>query len=463
MRDREIGTLIRRADVGAFHPLQADWRSCLPWLVFASALFVTTGISAWTVGLSSGDRWGISEARAESLGLDVTGIDAGLTGSLTYWLVWLVPFALTLGVGSALLLSKRAAWGARSLSPAVRRGAARTFGVASCLFMAAWAWAAYRYGLLSGDGLSSIVESWSGDLQGHYAARINSFQSVDFLTQCIVYQGLPALWIYGLLACVHPSDRASSRMGAMALCIVMTALYAALVLAAHQKALLANLTLLGCFGCVAKFGPRSLGWIVVLLLAIALIVHVVMSSMIPGWTIIGTVDHITGRTGDAYPFAVLHGQHQVADGRGVPYWTVGVPVSGVEIYMNRVVGDVMFPGVEAFVALAAPSWAFASDGFVGWSIAVALLLAVLSVCGQLWRWRMPWEDREVLGVEGMFVAYYLTQVPFVGLVWWSYSFLMPLAVVLLVRQLATLAGVFATATPHRGSPFGKGAARRALP
>lgn len=449
--------------MGAVHPLRADWRTCLPWLVFAGALFVTTGVSALTVGLSAGDRWGISEARADSLELDVTGIDAGLTGDFAYWLVWLVPFALTLGTGSALLLSNRATWGVRSLSPAARRGAARTFWVASGLFMAVWVWAAYRYGLLSGDGLSSIVESWSGDLQGHYASRISSFQSVDYLTQCIVYQGLPALWIYGFLACVHPSDRASFRRWAVVRCIVMTALYAALAMAAHQKALLANVALLGCFVCVAKFGPRSLGLIVALLFAIALLVHVVMSSMIPDWTVIGTVDHITGRTGDAYPFAVLHGLHQVADGRGVPYWTVGFTMSGVELHMNRVVGDMMYPGVEAFVALAAPSWAFASDGFLGWLIAVALLLAVLAVCGQLWRWRLPWEDREVLGVEGMFVAYYLTQIPFVGLVWWSYSFLIPLAVVLLVRQSARLAGAFATATPHRGTSLEKGAGRSALP
>jgi hypothetical protein len=449
MKDPQRGLLVGGIGTGAPAVLRGDWRTCLPWLVFAGALLTTTGISALTVGLSDGQRWGIAEGRAESLELDVSGIDARLTGSTTYWMVWLVPFSLTLGIGCLLFAANRASCSARGVPPSARCGAARTFLVASALFMVAWAWAASRYGLLSASGIASIVESWSADLHGHYASRVSSFESVDFLSQCMVYQALPALWIYGLLACVHPSHCTSARGWASARFVIMTALYVLLALAAHQKALLANLGVLAAFVCVARFGPKSLGWIMALLVAVSLIVHLMMSSMVPGWTAISTIDHITGRTGDAYPFAVWRGLHQAADGRSVLHWTLGFWVPGVELHMNRTIGDIMFPGVEAFVALAAPTWAFASDGYTGWAIALLLLLVVLGCCGQLWRWRMPWEDREVLGVEGMFIAYFLTQVPFIGLIWWSYSFLAPAAVVLLVRQVTLLAAKFSTVVRHR--------------
>ncbi len=448
--------------IGASVPLvdRRNWRKCLPWLVFAAAIFTTTGIGALTVGLSGGQRWGIAEGRAESLGLDVISIDARLTGSTAYWLVWLLPFALSTAVGCWLWAANRASGGAPSVSPAARREAAGSFIVASALFVAAWTWAAYRYGLLSAGGISSIVDSWSGDLQAHYGSRVSSFESVDFLTTCIAYQGLPALWTYGLLACVQRSDCASQRRWACARLLFMTVLYVILAFAAHQKSLVANLGLLAAFVGVARFGFRYLGWMVMLLAAVALVIHFTMSSMIAGWTEISTVDHITGRTADAYPFAIWRGLHESANGAGVPFWTLGKWVPDMELHMNRTIGDLMYPGDQTFVALAAPTWAFASDGYLGWSIAVLLVLAVLGSCGQLWRLRIPWEDRDVLGIEGMFVAFLLTQVPFVGLIWWSCSIATPLITVLIVRQLTLLTATASTRmrprlSSSKGGQFGE--------
>ena len=453
---RGIDTIVPTAGRG-------DWRTCLPWLVFAGALLTTTGVSAWTVGVSDGQRWGIAEGRAESLGLDVTCIDGRLTGSAVYWLVWLVPFTLTLSVGCLLFAANRASWGVGAVPPSARQRATGTFLVAFALFMVAWTWAACQYGLLSVGDIASISESWSGNLQEHYASRVRSFESVDFLSTVILYQGLPALWIYGLIACVHRSHSASTRFWSGTRFVIMTVLYVLLALAAHQKSLLAHLGLLAAFVCAVRFGPKSLAWIMMLLLAVALMVHFMMSSMVPGWTVSSTIDHLTGRTGDSYPFAVWRGLYQAADGAGVPFWTIGKWVPGVELHMNRVIGDMMYPGDETFVALAAPTWAFASDGYTGWSIALLLLLAALGCCGHLWRWQMPWEDREVLGIEGMFAAYFLTQLPFVGLIWWSYSFLTPLITVVLVRQVTLVAATASTAGRQR-LPISKGQpARKMLP
>lgn len=388
-------------------------RCALPWLVFGLGLTVTTGVTATIVGLTDGSEWGFREGRADQLRLNTDSIDFPWR-SLAYWVVWSSPAALSLGVAFFLLVT-----GSRPerLSPPMSAVDRRAVAFAAAGFAAGWAWILSRLGGLSLSGWQSVGDSWSSALEDHYAYRAVAMQSLSLPEAALLVTGLPALFCMPASAVLRSRVKPVGVLGLAA----MFAMYSALALLAHQKLLIVMFLVLSAVVAVVFRGAR--GVLVVLALGAAgfALVNASMSYAMPKWEPVMTVDHLFGRTGDAYPFAVALGSDATGRPVGVLYWTIGVAGGDSQLHLNSVVGEIMYPGSGTMVALAAPVWAFASDGFGGWAIACTLVVAVMVAASIV----LANARRSVLaasiGCSLVVSCYWLTQVPVAGILAWSYS------------------------------------------
>ena len=412
-----------------------DWRGSLPWLFFALGLASTTGVMASIVGLTGGEWWGISSQRVVELGLNSAAVNPGIFSSWTYWLVWVVPSIASCVVGMAIVLNsdRRAVPEPVSIHPNELRVQA---AVAAVLCLVALSWALHTLNALSAAGINVIFDSWGGDLKSHYLARAESFQSAGFYTHCLVQTGIPTLLIYLFVAGTTvslPSRHKAIVLLGFATC---ASLYFVVVLAAHQKLLIVNLMTICGISVICNSRRINRKAIMVYAALIVMFIHTIMARMMPDWSLVKSIDHLIGRTGDAYPFAIMRGIESNGMSWSCLFWTIGVALPGSDPNLNVTIGETMYSGSETYVAIAAPVWAFASDGVVGWALSLVLtgvLLRFFQVPRSL---AMGCIHRRVLVIMGTLAAYYLTQVPIVGVLRWSYSVITPCVVVAIVALLS---------------------------
>ena len=423
--------------------MEVPGRCALPWIVFGLGLVGTTGISATLVAVSDGAEWGFRPGRADELFLNVDALDFPWR-RLAYWMVWGIPFVVSLAIAAILLAA-----GSRKEAPslALSREERRTVFVAVSAFLLVWAWLTIRLGGLDPATWQSVVESWSSPLEDHYAFRYAAREHLLLPESAMLISGLPALYSLAAAAVLRSSVRVPGLLGLFGL----FALYSVVALMTHQKLLIAMFLALNAVIAIALKGVRGILVALVLGVVAFVLILVTMSIAMPEWDPAMTVDHLIGRTGDAYPFAIEHGLRASERSIDVLYWTVGVAGGDVSVQLNRVIGDAMYPGSGTTVALAAPVWAFASDGFPGWLMSCVMVAIIQSVASFALVGARQSIVAAAIGCSLAVSTYWLTQLPIAGVLVWSHSVVVGVAACIAARAIARLAGRSYKQQGHRSA------------
>jgi len=392
------------------------FRRALPWLVFGLGFLITTGIGASIIGLSNGERWGLNPLRSEELGLDTKTLNDRIYGSPIYWallfLCTLVPIA-----GAMLAWLTHASPKAWTASRGVDLGLLR---IARFIYFTGIAWLLLRVAVLVPEPLQTIQGAWTGTIETHYQVR---YLVMSLLTRPefgLAYTGLLTLLaipLYHALI-VFKTKRAWFEV------MVWYAAYWVLAVALIQKLLISySLLMFGLAilssGAVGKYWKRLM-----LVGALFLVlIHTVMSSLVETWSWTSTIDHILGRSADSYPYAIDAGQqHAFSPGQYLVGSILGGPAFlGQPVNPNTDLYYTMYPDSDGAVTLAAPVWSYYDVGLSG---ALLTLGLVCGFCG-LATWSARFAHPSAAGwsiyLLMLVQSYHLTQIPILGILFWSYG------------------------------------------
>ena len=407
-------------------------RIVIPWLVFFFGFTLTTSIGAVIIGQSEGARWGLDVMRHDIMGLNVESLTDAVFKNPDYWLILLIcSLAPLAGAMLAFIFSPRSA---------VPPGAPRPLGskllLARVVFGLGIIWLLARVAIAVPSALQTIIGAWSsGVFAEHYRVRYLVMSVLSPQEFGLAYSGLLALLtlpLYEALV-VRRSARATLE------CAVWLAAYWLLAVALVQKLLISySLLLIGLSLCLAGDILAQFKRQLTVLAAFLLLIHSVMAALLPDWSYVSTIDHIIGRSADSYPYAIMISpKHDFGLGQYIVGSVLGGPAFlGEAISPNIEIYDLMYPNSDGAMAVPAPVWSYVDVGLLG---AVLTMLLVMALCWFVSRLashvtRSPWSWAIyiVLCVQ----IYHLTQMPIIGILFWSYGAIYCIVILALIWMLA---------------------------
>ena len=407
-------------------------RRILPWLVFGGGFLLTTGIGATIIGLSDGRRWGIDELRQRNLQINMDALAVLDFRGTDYWLLLALCVSIpALGIIFYWLVGSP---GQRATPPCVIGPA---LPVARLFFACGIAWILGRVFLGLPNALESIVGAWTGDIEYHYKVRYSIMAVLSPQEFGMAYTGLLILLTIPLRRALVTSRtwEAWIEFGVWILAYEFLAIVLIQKLLVSQSLLVIALSLCTAKNFVGQW--KRLGLVCGLFF---LLIHLAMSSLVSSWSATSTVDHIIGRSADSYPYAIAIGpQHSFGIGQYIVGSLLGGPhVLGTTAQYNIDLYKLMYPKNEGAVSLAAPVWSYCDVGIWG---AVITMLIISGICSatsslsryvdaSLWAWSVY--------ILFLVQIYYLTQIPIIGIIFWSYSVVYGIAALGFVRVVATL-------------------------
>jgi hypothetical protein len=303
------------------------------------------------------------------------------------------------------------------------------------VFFGGLLWIVLRVLLAIPGGIATVESAWTGTFENHYRVRYIIMGILTPHELGFAYSGLLCLLGIPLHRALisHRNTRSWIELGFW---------YSAYGLVAGilvQKLLFSFAMLIAGIGIVAAGHLlRHLKRLLLVGAILFAIVHLAMSQMLPNWSLVSTVDHIFGRTADSYPYAMsLAPRHPFALGQYLVGSVTGRPaLLGQTATYNLETYSMMYPDSDGAMAIAAPVWSYCDVGWGGLSLTMAF---IVSFCG-FTSWLSRNVDRSV-GVWSIFLllvlqAYHLTQMPVLGVLFWSYSVTYGLLAVLLVALVA---------------------------
>lgn len=407
-------------------------RRMLPWLVFVAGFLLTTGIGATIIGKSDGERWGINERRHLDLQINLEPLSWRVFEDNSYWWVLIITLLIpTCGaVFAALTTKRRAAYpnNPTKVRP-VELYAARL--VFSCIII----WLSVRVCIGIPGALETIKSAWIGSFENHYHVRYSIMSLLTPQELGLAYTGLLTL----LAIPLHRALVSHKDFASWCELFLWYGAYAFIASLLVQKLLLSYAIFLSGLA-IATSGHvfRHLGKITLICGLLFAVIHFAMSYFVQDWNITSSVDHILGRTADSYPYAITigpkysfsTGQYLVGSVTGRPSF-LGEPASyNLETY------SLMYPDSQGAMAMAAPVWSYCDVGRIG---VILTLLIICFICA-LGTWISRNVDRSVwtwsIFLMLCIQTYHLTQMPLLGVFFWSYAASYGILVLLLTNLLA---------------------------
>lgn len=407
-------------------------RRVLPWAVFAVGFILTTLIGASIIGASHGERWGLNEQRHINLQLNLYPIVPALFDRDDYWWVLAISAGIpTIGAIVVAISTPR-----RFVSPSPPTSTSSADLIAGrIVFFGGLLWIILRVSVAIPGGLATVESAWTGSFENHYQVRYTIMGILTPVELGFAYSGL--LCLLGI-----PLHRALISHRNTWSWLELGVWYSAYGLAAGilvQKLLFSFAVLIAGIGVVAAGHLlRHLKRLLLVGLILFSIVHLAMSQLLPEWSLVSTVDHILGRTADSYPYAIsLAPNHPFGLGQYLVGSVTGRPEAlGQPATYNLDTYDMMYPSSSGAMAIAAPVWSYCD---VGWGGLWLTMIFIVCFCG-LTSWLSRNIDRSI-AVWSIFLllvlqAYHLTQMPVLGILFWSYAVTYGLFAVFLVALLA---------------------------
>lgn len=389
----------------------------LPWIVFGLGFTLTTAIGALIIGLSNADRWGFDVMRHEIMGLKTGNLTDAVFRGADYWSILaicsLIPFIGVLYVYLSPVSPVANLEQKPSLGPQIR--------LARIVYFLCITWLLARVATQIPSFFQSILGAWvSGEISEHYRVRYLVASKLSAQEFGLAYSGLLTLLALPLYKALY----IKRGLRAWFEFSLWLAAYWLLALVLVQKLLISYSLFLIGVGLLLATGVFVKLKRFTLLAGVFLgVIHSAMSAFIDNWTPLSTLDHVIGRSADAYPYAIMiAGKHEFGIGQYLAGSVLGGPAFlGESISPNIEVYDLMYPGGDGAMAIAAPVWSYIDVGMLG------AILTMLIVCGICWcvskiaikflRNPFGW----VIYVFLCLQIYHLTQVPIVGVLFWSYG------------------------------------------
>lgn len=390
----------------------------LPWLIFFLGFLITSAIGATLVGLSRGDRWGLDESRHLNLMLNTRILDTGIFENPNYWYLLILCLGIS-GLG-AFLAGMSSRGRARLVMPRRPDRIGFIMHLARISFLLGCAWIAVR--VLTGlpNAPTEIWSAWTGSFEKHYEVRYEIMEILGRYEQGLAYSGLLTLLAFPLHRALIQLRQWSSWIEV----IVWFGLYAFIAILLVQK-LFISYSLLVAGMAVLSAGSLQKYWgrLTLLGTAIFMVIHLSMGTFIENWSLTSTIDHLLGRSADAYPYVFsigpVHnfslGQYLVGSILGGPGF-LGQPAS-----YNLSVYDLMYPKGGGAMAMAAPVWSYCDVGLGGAALTMLLIALICAVTARISRA----VDQSIL-IWSLYLLclvqlYHLTQMPVVGILFWGYG------------------------------------------
>lgn len=409
-------------------------RRILPWMVFAVGFILTTLIGATIIGASRGERWGIDEQRHIKMQLNLDPIFPSLFDRGDYW--WVLAISASIPLIGAIVVAITTPRTFDSLKPpASTRSADLMAG--RIVFFGILLWLGMRVLISLPGGLATIGLAWTGSFENHYQVRYVIMGILTPFELGFAYSGLLCLLGIPLHRALisHRGFRSWIELG------IWYFAYGLLAGILVQKLLFSFAVLIAGIGTVAAGHLlRHLKRLLLVCALLFVIVHIAMSQLLPDWSLISSIDHIIGRTADSYPYAMsLAPRHSFDFGQYLVGSITGRPaLLGQPATYNLETYTMMYPANDGAMAIAAPVWSYCD---VGWGGLWLTMIIIVCFCG-LTSWLSRNLDRSV-GIWSIFLlfvlqAYHLTQMPVLGILFWSYALTYGLLTMLMVTLTAYL-------------------------
>jgi hypothetical protein len=408
----------------------------LPWVVFSGGLVLTTVIGAGIIGFSLGDRWGINADRHLQLLINLDPLSPRLFERADYW--WVLAISAGVPLMGAVIAGLATPLRFRSQAPPVSARPGELIA-ARLVFFGGLLWLAARVINAIPGGFSAIQSAWGASLEEHYQFRYLVMGVLHQHELGLAYSGLPCLLGIPLhRALISRRDFWSwMELG------VWYAAYGAVAAILVQKLLISLAIFITVLGIVASGNlAKHMKRLILIAILLFAIVHITMSSLIPGWDLTSSIDHMIGRTADSYPYVMsLAPRHPFGIGQYLVGSVTGRPAFlGQTATYNLDVYNLMYPETTGAVAIAAPVWSYCDVGWGGLFLTTAFVAAFCATA----TWLSKNLDRS-LWVWCVFLlltlqVYHLTQMPVLGVLFWSYAIIYGFSTLLLVAILAYLVG-----------------------
>lgn len=409
-------------------------RRMLPWAVFSGGFILTTVIGAVITGCSHGDRWGIDENRHLALLLNMNPLSTGLFERPDYW--WVLAIAAGVPLVGAMVTALATPLRLVSVvSPSTTHS--WDLIAARIVFFGGLLWLAARILTAIPGGYPTIHYAWSTSFEEHYQIRRIVVGLLHHHELGFAYSGLPCL----LAIPLHRALISKRTFWSWLELGIWYAAYGMVAAILVQKLLISLGVLVSLFGIVTS--GNLFKHYFRLLLAGALIfgiVHFSMSNFQSDWKLSSSIDHLIGRTADSYPYVMtMAPRHQFSIGQYLVGSISGSPAFlGQTATYNIDAYELMYPETSGAVAIAAPVWSYCD---VGWGGLILTTLIVAAFCTTA-TWLSSHVDRSIWAWSIFLLLslqiYHLTQMPVIGVLFWSYAITYGLVSLFLVALVAHL-------------------------
>ena len=394
-------------------------RRMFPWLFFFVCFLLTTGIGAIIIGSSGGVRWGINENRLQAVGMDVSQINSDIYSGTAYWMLLAVCLGVPLiGVAANMCGVRLFRFRAAKLRTTIHD--ARILALARGLFFLGIAWILGRILLGLGDPIGTIRGAWGDSLEIHYEVRVRLMNLLSEQEMGFVYSGLLTLFTiplyYALM--VRKNWRAWLEVS------IWFLLYSGLGLFLVQK-LLISFALMVVGICIVTAGDVLRHWKSLLMVGVAFfsLIYFAMRNKVADWSLTASLEQVIFRVADGYPYAMSLGQRHPFT--PTQYWVgslVGRPgFLGDPADYNIRIFDMMFPKEKGATALSAPVWSYCDVGWGGVAVTLGLIAALCGLAGMIGKYVEQSVWAWALYILILVQLYHLTQIPFIGVLMWSYG------------------------------------------
>jgi hypothetical protein len=297
---------------------------------------------------------------------------------------------------------------------------ARILVLSRALFLGGIAWILGRILVGLGEPIGTILGAWGDSLETHYEVRLRVMNLLSEQEMGLVYSGLLTLFTvplyYALI--VRKNSRAWLEVS------IWFLLYSILGLFLVQK-LLISFALLVVGLCIVTAGNVLRHWKLLLVVGGVFfsLIYFAMRNKVADWSLTTTFEQVIFRVADGYPYAMSLGQRHSFS--ATQYWVgslVGRPgFLGEPADYNIRIFDMMFPTQKGATALSAPVWSYCDVGWSGVAVTMALIAALSGLAGMIGRYVEQSVWAWALYILILFQLYHLTQIPFIGVLMWSYG------------------------------------------
>lgn len=406
-------------------------RRALPWLVFGLGFLFSTGIGAAITGLSGGNRWGFDVERQGKLGLNVLAVPQDVYASEDYWILLLLCSVAPLVAATV----------AFSLGITVKQSNSRRSAAHGLLWPARLAfsicalWLIFRVTNSLPSPIETIKNAWTGDLVEHYRVRAMVMDSLSGVELGFGYIGMLSLLNIPIYYALFSTP--STKCWLEVLCWFL--LYCLVAVILVQKLLVSFAILLIVLSLLASgYGRQYWKRIVFLGILFVAVIHWAMTLLLPEWSIEATADHILWRSADAYPFAMsIEQKHPFSLGQFLVGSVLGRPAFlGDAVAPNIDVYNRMYPESVGAVALAAPVWSYCDVGIKGSLLSLGIIALFCWLCSSIAANSAKTPLRWGLFMSSLMAIYCLTQIPVVGVLFWSYGIVYGATMLMAVDSIA---------------------------